>query len=64
MADGTLLFSFQDRDAAHRKLEEIRAAEGPGSLAECREEHPVRDERVNPVAPYQVWSGPMVRSVR
>ena len=52
MSNGALLFSFVDRDEAHRKLEEIRAKEGPDSRAECR-------ENPNEHEPFQVWSGPV-----
>ena len=47
-----LLFSYRDRDEAHKKLEEIRSKEGPESKAECR-------ENPNELEPYQVWSGPV-----
>lgn len=46
-----MLFSYRDRDEAHRKLEEVRTKEGVDSKAECR-------ENPNEVEPYQVWSGP------
>jgi hypothetical protein len=45
-----LLFSTTDRDASHKKLDEVRSA-GKHPEACCRED-PSADK------PYQVWTGP------
>lgn len=46
---GVKLFGFTDRDASHRKLEEV-LEEGVYPRACCREDPNDREE------PYQVWS--------